>query len=91
MINRIPRQMFVIAIVATVLMATNMAQARQAITDGLVSYWSFNKDSVAGETVKDIFGASDGTMDGNVEVVDGKVGEALKFSGGMLIVGRVRI
>ena len=48
MINRIPRQMFVIAIVATVLMATNMAQARQAITDGLVSYWSFNKDSVAG-------------------------------------------
>ena len=70
------------AITAVVLMATNAAHARQAVTDGLVSYWSFNKDSVAAKTVEDIFGVNDGTMDGNVEVVDGKVGEALKFSGG---------
>ena len=70
------------AIIGVVLMATNTAHARQAITDGLVSYWSFNKDSVAGKTVQDIVSANDGTMDGNVEVVDGKVGEALKFSGG---------
>ena len=82
MINRIPRQILVIAITATILMATSIAQARQAVTDGLVSYWSFNKDSVVGKTVKDSVGANDGTMDGNVEVVDGKVGEALKFSGG---------
>ena len=82
MINRIPRQMFVVVVMATVLVATHMAQARQAITDGLVSYWSFNKDSVVDKTVKDVFGANDGTMDGNVEVVNGKVGEALKFSGG---------
>ena len=104
MINKTSRQMFALAIIVTILMATNVAQARQAITDGLVSYWSFNKDSVAGETVKDIFGSSDGTMDGNVEVVNGKVGEALKFSGGhvdcgadknlvgvMLIVEQIRI
>ena len=82
MINRIPRQMFVVVVMVIILGVTNMAQARQAITDGLVGYWSFNKDSVEGKTVKDIFGANDGTMDGNVEVVNGKVGEALKFSGG---------
>ena len=82
MINRIPRQMFVVVVMVIILGTTNMAQARQAITDGLVGYWSFNKDSVEGKTVKDIFGANDGTMDGNVEVVNGKVGEALKFSGG---------
>ena len=82
MINRTLRQIFVLAVITTVLMATNTAQARQAITDGLVSYWSFNKASVEGKTVKDIFGDNDGTMDGNVEVVNGKVGEALKFSGG---------
>ena len=82
MINRTPRQMFVLAVIAAVIMATNLAEARQAITDGLVSYWSFNKDSIADKKVKDIFGANDGTMDGNVEVVNGKVGEALKFSGG---------
>ena len=82
MINRTPRNMFVTAIITVVLMATNAAHARQAVTDGLVSYWSFNKDSIAAKTVEDIFGINDGTMDGNVEVVDGKVGEALKFSGG---------
>ncbi len=82
MINRTLGQIIVIAIVGVVLMATSIGHARQAITDGLVSYWSFNEDVVAGKTVKDIVGASDGTMDGNVEVVDGKVGEALKFSGG---------
>ena len=82
MMSRTPRSTFVLAVIASVIMATNLAQARQAITDGLVSYWSFNKDSVAGKTVKDIFGTNDGTMDGNVEVVNGKVGEALKFSGG---------
>ena len=82
MINRTLRQMFVLAVIATVLMAINVAHARQAITDGLVSYWSFNKDSIADKTVKDIFGSNDGKMDGNVEVTKGKVGEALKFSGG---------
>ena len=82
MINRTLRQMFVLAVIATVLMAINVAHARQAITDGLVSYWSFNKDSIADKTVKDIFGSNDGKMDGNVEVAKGKVGEALKFSGG---------
>jgi hypothetical protein len=75
--------MFILAVMATVLTATNVAQARQAITDGLISYWSFNKADVDGKTVKDIFGDNDGTMDGNVEVVNnGKVGEALQFSGG---------
>ncbi len=82
MINKIPRPELVIVVIATVLMATNTTHARQAITDGLVSYWSFNKALVEDKTVKDVFGANDGTMAGNVEVVNGKVGEALKFSGG---------
>ncbi len=82
MINRTARQMFVIVLIGLVLMATNVAHTRDAITDGLVSYWSFNKDSITGKTVKDLFGANSGTMNGNVEVVNGKIGEALKFSGG---------
>ena len=82
MINKIPRLICVIAIMATILMVTNVAQTRQATIDGLVSYWSFNKASITDKTIKDIFGANDGTMNGNVEVVEGKVGEALKFSGG---------
>ena len=45
MINRTPRQLIVIALTAAILMTTNVAHARQAVTDGLVSYWSFNKDT----------------------------------------------
>ena len=90
MINGTLRPIFVIAVIAIVLMAINVAEARQAITDGLVSYWSFNKDSVADKTVNDIFGNSDGKMDGNVEVVKGKVGEALKFSGGHVDCGAAK-
>ena len=82
MIIRILRLMFVFAVIATVLTTTNIAQAQQAIKDGLISYWSFNQDTVADNTVKDIFGTNNGTMDGNVEVVNGKIGDALKFSGG---------
>lgn len=91
MINRTPRQIFVIAVIATLLMAGNVLQAQQAaIIDGLVSYWSFDRASVTDKTVKDIFGANDGTMDGNVEVVDGKVGEALKFTGGHVDCGSAK-
>ena len=82
MINRTPKQIFVLTIIANIFLVINVAHTRQATTDGLVSYWSFNRDSVTDKTVKDIFGTSDGTMDGNVEVVNGKVGEALKLSGG---------
>jgi len=82
MINRTPKQIFVLTIITTILMATNIALTREAVTEGLVSYWSFNKASVIDKTVKDIFGANNGMISGSVEVVDGKVGEALKFSGG---------
>ncbi len=82
MSNRTPRYIFVLTIIINVLLVTNVALTGEAITDGLVSYWSFNKASVINKTVKDIFGANNGMIGGSVEVVDGKVGEALKFSGG---------
>lgn len=82
MLIKFLRQMIVFAVFVTVLTTTNFAQAQQAITDGLISYWSFNQDTVADKTVKDVFGTNNGTMNDNVEVVNGKVGDALKFSGG---------
>ncbi len=82
MIIRILRLMFVFAVIATELTTANIAQAQQAITDELISFWSFNQNTVTDNTVKDIFGTNNGTMNGNVEVVNGKIGDALKFSGG---------
>lgn len=47
------------------------------VTDGLVSYWSFDKATIKDKTVKDIWGSSDGTIFGNAKIVEGKFGEAL--------------
>jgi hypothetical protein len=53
----------------------------QIVEDGLVSYWSFDKDTIKGKTVEDIWGENDGTMFGDPKVVNGKVGQALEFDG----------
>ena len=54
----------------------------KVVTKDLISYWSFNKGSITGKTVKDVFGNNDGTINGSVGIAAGKVGQALKFSGG---------
>ena len=51
------------------------------VTDGLVSYWTFDQQDIAGGTVKDVWGENDGKIVGNPKVVDGQVGEALEFDG----------
>ena len=80
--NKILRRIFILAFITTVLISVNVA-ADQVITDGLVSYWSFNEGSIVGKTVKDVFGANHGTIDGDVEAAKGgKFGQALRFDGG---------
>jgi hypothetical protein len=53
----------------------------QAVRDGLVSFWTFDKSDVEGETVKDIVSGNDGTITGDPRTAQGKVGEALEFDG----------
>ena len=53
----------------------------QFVADDLASYWSFDKNTISGKTVKDIKGGNDGTINGDPEVVAGKLNEALKFNG----------
>ena len=52
------------------------------IEDGLIGYWSFNKDTVKGNTVKDIWGTQDAEMIGKLQIVEGKFGEAVRLEGG---------
>ena len=68
------------AVIATIFMCTNTAKA-QVVTEGLVSYWTFDKTDIDGDTVKDVFGENDGTMKGDPKVVEGKVSQALEFDG----------
>ena len=46
------------------------------VTDGLVSYWTFDKTHIVNDTVKDVWGDNNGTIIGNPKVVPGQVGEA---------------
>ncbi len=52
------------------------------IEDGLIGYWSFNEDTVKGNTVKDIWGTQDAEMIGKLQIVEGKFGEAVRLEGG---------
>jgi hypothetical protein len=51
------------------------------VTDGLVSYWTFDKQDIAGNTAKDVWGKNDGTIVGNPKRVAGRVNGALEFDG----------
>ena len=51
------------------------------VTDGLVSYWTFDKQDISNNTVKDVWGENSGTIVGNPTVVSGQVGDALEFDG----------
>ena len=55
--------------------------AKADCPEGLVSYWSFDKNTINGDTVRDLCGDNDGTMINDPEVVNGVYGQALKFSG----------
>lgn len=51
------------------------------VTDGLVSYWTFDRQDIVGGTVKDVWGENDGKIVGAPKIVGGRVGEALEFDG----------
>lgn len=66
-------------ICTTILIYTNTAISR--IEKGLVSVWTFDKNTISGDTVEDTFGENNGTITGDPEVVEGRFGEALSFDG----------
>ena len=67
--------------VLIIAMFCHSGYAERVVTDGLVSYWTFDRHNIVGGTVKDIWGENDGTIVGNPKVVKGYVREALKLDG----------
>ena len=70
---------FVMLILGITLVATNLPA--QIVEDGLVSYWSFDADKISGKNVTDGTGNYNGTINGNLKKVTGKIGDALEFDG----------
>ena len=72
---------FAVTILAALAWQTDTAEAQIIVTDGLLGYWSFDNASITGETAKDAWGGSDGTILGDPQIVEGKIGEATHFDG----------
>jgi hypothetical protein len=53
----------------------------QFVQEGLAAYWTFDADTIEGDTIKDVWGDHDGTIFGDPEIVAGQAGQALKFDG----------
>jgi len=72
---------FLLTVLLTLAWQTSTLKA-EIVTDGLVSYWSFDEDTIAGQTVKDSWGENHGTIQGNgLKTVEGEVHEAMEFPG----------
>ena len=58
------------------------ADAQKIVTDGLVAFYTLDKEDIQGETVKDVSGnGNDAKIVGKLEIVPGMIDECLKFDG----------
>lgn len=69
-----------LTVVANVFIYADVAEAG-TVTDGLVSYWTFNEGDIDDDIVMDVWGDNHGTIMGKPKMVEGKVGECLEFNG----------
>ncbi len=63
------------------LMLTVNASAKTIVTDGLVSYWTFDRTTINNRTVEDVWGENDATIVGNPKVVRGYLKQGLALDG----------
>ncbi|MDE0297094.1 MAG: LamG domain-containing protein [Candidatus Poribacteria bacterium] len=72
-----------LVILGTLVWRIDAALGRErAVSEGLISYWSFDQETIEGKTVKDVWGANNGKIEGDPKVVKGKIGEGMEFNGG---------
>lgn len=73
---------FFMTVLSALAWQTNAANAAKFITKGLLSHWAFDEKTIEGDTVKDLVGKRDATITGGeINVVEGKFGDALHFDG----------
>lgn len=80
MFNRSLAAVSILMVILTLVWYTNTAKA-QVIEDGLAGYWTLNEADIDAEVVKDSLGEHDGTIQGDPEIVEGIIEDALSFDG----------
>ena len=58
-----------------------VTDAENIVTDGLVSYWTFDREDIIDNTVKDVWGENNATIVGTPRIVNGHLKDALEFDG----------
>lgn len=72
-------KVFVIVTIAILAWQTNV-QA-QIVKDGLVHYWTLDRDYIEDNMIEDAVGNNEGEIMGEPEIAEGKIKEALNFDG----------
>ena len=75
------RVTFLLVFIAISIILPIIAHAAPVVTDGLVSYWTFDLHNINNGIVEDVWGENDATIMGNPEIVGGLINQALKFDG----------
>lgn len=74
------RLLYLLTIVLTITIFSHIGNTA-VVTDGLVSYWTFDQRDIIDDTARDVWGKNDGTIVGNPKLVAGRVNAALEFDG----------
>ena len=73
--------MNVLILLVVIVGLCGITDAADIVTDGLVSYWTFDREDIIGDTVKDVWGENNATIVGTPTLVNGHLKDALKFDG----------
>ena len=65
----------------TNILVANFVCAQEFVTDGLFAFYSFDKNTVEGDELEDLWGENHGKIVGQPKSVTGKINEALEFNG----------
>ena len=71
--------LFTITLISIILTVT--VPAKTIVTDGLVSYWTFDRNTINDGTVKDVWGGNDALIVGNPKVTDGYLKQGIELDG----------
>ncbi len=73
--------MFLLTLIMFSITINGTTHAATIVTDGLVSYWTFDLHDVNDGIAKDVWGENDATIKGNPKIADGYLKQGLKFDG----------
>ena len=64
--------LYLLTIVLTITIFSDNAYTEPIVTDGLVSYWTFDQQDIIDDTAKDVWGKNDGIIVGDPKLVAGR-------------------